>query len=46
MLPVFVVKVVEIAVGYTVGVKANEAMNKGIKVIKKVVEDKKNGAQK
>lgn len=41
MLPVFVVKVVEIAVGYTVGVKANDALNKGIEVVKKVVEAKK-----
>lgn len=41
MLPVFVAKVVEIAVGYTVGVKANEALNKGVKVIKNIVEAKK-----
>lgn len=46
MLPVFVVKVAEIAVGYVVGVKASDALNKGTKVIKKVVEAKKNGAQK
>ena len=45
MLPVFVVKVVEIAVGYTVGVKANEALNKGAEVIKKVVEAKKKGGK-
>lgn len=46
MLPVFVVKVVEIAVGYAVGVKASDALDKGVKVVKKVVEAKKNGAQK
>ena len=46
MLPVFVVKVVEIAVGYAVGVKASDALDKGVEVIKKVVESKKNGAQK
>lgn len=47
MLPVFVVKVVEIAVGYAVGVKASDALDKGIEVAKKVVvKAKKNGAQK
>ncbi len=47
MLPVFVVKVVEIAVGYAVGVKASDAVDKGVEVIKKVVEAKKKaGAQK
>lgn len=41
MVPVFVVKVVEIAVGYAVGVKASDALDKGVEVIKKVVEAKK-----
>ena len=45
MLPVFVVKVVEIAVGYAVGVKASDAFDKGIEVVKKAVEAKKKGAQ-
>ena len=46
MLPVFVVKVVEIAVGYAVGVKASEALDKGVVVVKKVVKAKKEKAQK
>lgn len=46
MLPVFVVKVVEIAVGYTVGVKASEALDKGVEVVKKVVKSKKKGSLK
>lgn len=43
MLPVFVVKVAEIAVGYMVGAKASDALDKGIEVVKKVVESKKKG---
>lgn len=46
MLPVFIVKVAEIAVGYAVGVKASDALNKGIDVVKKVVEAKKSEAHK
>jgi hypothetical protein len=46
MLPVFVVKVVEIAVGYAVGVKASDAVDKGVEVVKKLVEAKKKGSQK
>ena len=46
MLPVGLVKVVQIAAGYVVGTLASDALNKGTKVIKKVVEAKKNGAQK
>lgn len=45
MLPVAIVKVVEIAAGYVVGVKASDALDKGIEVVKKVVEAKK-GASK
>ena len=41
MLPVFVVKVAEIVVGVAVGMKASDALDKGVEVIKKVVEDKK-----
>lgn len=44
MLPNVVVKVVEIAAGVFVGVKASDALDKGIEVIKKVVEAKKAGA--
>lgn len=46
MLPVFVAKVVEIAVGYAVGVKASDALDKGVEVVKKIVEAKKQGSQK
>jgi hypothetical protein len=46
MLPVFVVKVVEIAVGYGVGVKASDALDKGVEIAKKIVEAKKKGPQK
>lgn len=46
MLPVFVVKVVEIAVGYAVGVKASDALDKGVEVVKKIVDAKKKGPQK
>ena len=46
MLPVFVGKVVEIAVGYVVGVKASDALDKGVEVVKKIVEAKKQGSQK
>lgn len=45
MLPFAVVKVVEIAAGVLVGVKASDALDKGIEVVKKVVEAKK-GASK
>lgn len=45
MLPV-VVKIAQIAAGYVVGTLASDALNKGTEVIKKVVEAKKNGAQK
>jgi hypothetical protein len=45
MLPVAVVKIVEIAVGYAVGVKASDALDKGIEVVKKVVEAKKKGSK-
>ena len=41
MLPVFVVKVVQIAAGYVVGVKASDALDKGVEVVKKVVKNKK-----
>lgn len=41
MLPIAVVKIVEIAAGYVVGTLASDALNKGTKVIKKVVESKK-----
>lgn len=46
MLPVFVVKVAQIAVGYVAGVKASDALDKGVEVIKKIVEAKKQGSQK
>lgn len=46
MLPVFVVRVAEIAVGIAVGLKAGEALNKGVEVAKKVVEAKRKGSQK
>ena len=45
MLPVFVVKVVEIATGYVVGTLASDALNKGVEITKKIVEAKKKGAQ-
>ena len=45
MLPVAVVKVVQIAAGYVVGTLASDALDKGIDVVKKVIEAKKNGAQ-
>ena len=45
MLPVAIVKVVEIAAGVLVGVKTSDALDKGIEVVKKVVEAKK-GASK
>lgn len=41
MLPIAVVKVVEIAAGYVVGTLASDALNKGTKVIKKAIESKK-----
>lgn len=44
MLPVFVVKVVEIAVGAAVGIKASDALDKGIEVVKKAVKAKKGEA--
>ena len=43
MLPIAIVKVVEIAAGVLVGVKASDAVDKGVEVIKKVVESKKAG---
>lgn len=45
MLPVFVVKVAEIAVGLAIGNLAGEAVNKVPKVVKKVVEQKKKGKE-
>lgn len=44
MLPVVVAKVVEIAVGVTVGIKASDALDKGIEVVKKAVKAKKGEA--
>lgn len=41
MLPVAIVKVVEIAAGYVVGTLAADALNKGTKVVKNIVESKK-----
>lgn len=41
MLPVFVVKVVEIAAGYVVGTLASDALDKGVEVAKKIVKAKK-----
>lgn len=41
MLPVFVVKVAEIIVGVAIGNVASDALDKGIDVAKKVVEDVK-----
>lgn len=41
MLPVFVVKVAEIAIGLAVGSLAHDAVNKGEEAIKKVIKDKK-----
>ena len=46
MLSKGVVKVAQIAAGYVVGVLASDALNKGTKVIKKVVEAKKKETQK
>lgn len=43
MLPVVVVKVVQIAAGVFVGNVASDALDKGIEVVKKVVEAKKKG---
>ena len=42
MLKVFVKRVVEIAVGCAIGVTAADALDKGVEVIKKVVEAKRN----
>ena len=44
MLPVFVVKVAQIAVGYAVGCLASDALNGTAKGIKKVVKNKKEKA--
>ena len=41
MLPIAIVKVVEIAAGVLVGVKASDTLDKGIEVVKKVVKAKK-----
>ena len=41
MLPVFVVKVAQIAAGYVVGTLASDALNKATDSIKKVVKAKK-----
>lgn len=41
MLPLAIVKVVEIAAGVIVGVQASDALDKGIEVVKKVVKAKK-----
>lgn len=41
MLPVFVVQVAKIAAGYVVGTLASEALDKGVEVAKKVVDDVK-----
>ena len=46
MLPIAIVKVVEIAAGYVVGSLAGDALNKGTKIIKNVVKAKKEGAHK
>ena len=46
MLPVAIVKVVQIAAGYVVGTLASDALNKGTEVVKKMYEAKKNEAQK
>ena len=45
MLPFAVVKVVEIAAGVLVGVKASDTLDKGFEIVKKVVKAKK-GASK
>jgi hypothetical protein len=45
MLPVFVVKVVEIAAGIVVGNAASNAVDKVVEVTKKVVKAKKEGQQ-
>lgn len=44
MLPVAIVKVVQIAAGYVVGSLASDALNKATDSIKKVVEAKKKEA--
>lgn len=44
MLPVFVVKVVEIAVGVAVGNMASDAVDKVVDTVQKVVKAKKGGA--
>lgn len=44
MLKDVVVKAAQIAVGVFVGVKASDAFDKGVDVLKKVVEAKKGGA--
>lgn len=41
MLPVFVVKVAEIAIGLAVGSLAHDAVNKGEQAVKKVIDKKK-----
>lgn len=46
MLPVVIAKVVEIAVGVAIGNAAGDAVNKGVKIVKGIVEAKKAGAQK
>lgn len=46
MLPVFAVKVVQIAAGYVVGNLASDALNKTIDGVKKVVEAKKKAPSK
>ena len=44
MLPVVVVKVVQIAAGVFVGNLASDTLDKGIEVAKKIVNAKKKGA--
>ena len=44
MLPVFAVKVVQIAAGYVVGSLASDTLNGTVKGIKKVVKNKKEKA--
>lgn len=44
MLKDVVVKVAQVAIGVAVGMKASDAFDKGIEVIKKAVKAKKGGA--
>ena len=46
MLPVPIVKVVQIAAGVVVGCLASDAVNKAADGVKKIVKAKKDGAQK